>query len=388
MLVMEDGAQGAVLKRAKNLQELVWRGFTNNFEIRIDAKLPDYISEYLYKKTDKRYTFVRYQVRIISGQNGIGPDREELYLIRDEYVSDAECYKNRENHERFPKDREITPMLPESGQKRKSPPGWTIVARRSQYGPRVNILSEASKKSQRFNIGLDIDTKRSILSVILEDTERFKASLWFKRLIRENLIFIHLNTEMIKKPVSPDAPEQFMPDGSNLAKVIDVLKRKHEDRFNWWVRHIKEYLEDVESINIERIPENNFLYIVMEYKYGVRVPSWLLSDGTLRFLALSIIPYLPPERKIYMIEEPENGLHPSAIEGIFQSLKGGNVSEHQILVATHSPVFLALANLSDLLIFKKTETGATDIIRGDKHPQLADWRDEISIENLIASGVL
>ncbi len=385
MLISEEGAHEAVTRRARSMNEVVWKGEVDSFEIRVDAELPGDIAKHLRDRTGRAYGLIRYQIRVATGSDGIGPDREELYLVESGYT-EPECYGGERSS--FPEDRKAEPILPESGKKLRSPRGHTVVARRQQYGSRVYVLSEITRKKKKFNLGLDTDPRRSVLSVILEDVERFKASLWFRRLLRDNLLFIHLNTDAMRKPVPPDAPERFIPDGSNLAKVVSLLKSKHPDRFSWWLKHVTEFLKDIEGIDVGTLPENNFLYLRVRYRYGVDTPSWLLSDGTLRFLALSVIPYLPPDRRVFMIEEPENGLHPLAIEGVFQSLKSGRTSEHQILVATHSPVFLALAELSDLLIFRKTDTGATDIVRGTRHPKLRNRKRETLLDSLFATGVL
>jgi predicted ATPase len=88
----------------------------------------------------------------------------------------------------------------------------------------------------------------------------------------------------------------------------------------------------------------------------------------------------------YLIEEPENGIHPKAMESVFQSLS--SVYDAQILCATHSPVLLSLAKPDQLLCFAKTEDGRTDVIQGDQHPVLRDWQRTIDLETLFASGVL
>ncbi|MDP2112799.1 MAG: ATP-binding protein, partial [Bacteroidota bacterium] len=71
---------------------------------------------------------------------------------------------------------------------------------------------------------------------------------------------------------------------------------------------------------------------------------------------------------------------------VFQSLS--SVYDAQILLATHSPVILGIANLEDVLCFAKTKEGITDIVSGDKHPLLADWQGESNLSTLYASGVL
>jgi predicted ATPase len=116
------------------------------------------------------------------------------------------------------------------------------------------------------------------------------------------------------------------------------------------------------------------------------VPSWVASDGTLRLLALTLPAYLPEFSGVYLIEEPENGIHPRAVETMFQSLS--SVYNAQILIATHSPVILSIADASNVLCFAKTEEGSTDIVPGNDHPRLRDWQGETSLGVLFAAGVL
>jgi len=145
-------------------------------------------------------------------------------------------------------------------------------------------------------------------------------------------------------------------------------------------------LEDMEAVEVHERPEDRSQYLVLRYKNGLSVPSWMLSDGTLRLLALALLAYLPPEERVFLIEEPENGVHPRAIEAVFQALN--SVYRGQVFLATHSPLFMALAKPDNLLIFGKTPSGATDIVRGPEHPALWQWRAEQSLDLLFASGVL
>jgi predicted ATPase len=106
----------------------------------------------------------------------------------------------------------------------------------------------------------------------------------------------------------------------------------------------------------------------------------------LRLLALTIPAYLPDFQGVYLIEEPENGIHPSAVETVYRSLS--SVYDAQILLATHSPVILSLAGAEDILCFAKTEAGATDVVRGSHHPALRDWKGTPNLGLLFGSGIL
>jgi predicted ATPase len=136
---------------------------------------------------------------------------------------------------------------------------------------------------------------------------------------------------------------------------------------------------------IER-EEDRHLYLEVQYDSGLKAPSWTVSDGTLRLLALTLIAYLQIPSRVYLIEEPENGVHPQAVETIYKSLASSYTN--QILCATHSPVLLSLAEPGQILCFAQTDDGAVDIISGAEHPNLRDWRREVDLGSLFATGVL
>jgi predicted ATP-dependent endonuclease of OLD family len=106
----------------------------------------------------------------------------------------------------------------------------------------------------------------------------------------------------------------------------------------------------------------------------------------LRLLALTLPAYIPDLKGAFLIEEPENGIHPRALEIMLQSLS--SIYDAQVLLATHSPVLVGIADLSHILCFAKTEEGATDIVNGTEHPLLRDWRGETNLGVLFAGGVL
>jgi len=111
-----------------------------------------------------------------------------------------------------------------------------------------------------------------------------------------------------------------------------------------------------------------------------------VSDGTLRLLALTLPAYLPHLSGIYLVEEPENGIHPKAVETVYQSLS--SIYDAQVLLATHSPVILSTAKVEDILCFAKTKEGTTTIVNGNQHPNLTHWKGETDLGVLFAGGVL
>ncbi len=116
------------------------------------------------------------------------------------------------------------------------------------------------------------------------------------------------------------------------------------------------------------------------------MPSWLVSDGTLRLTALTLPAYVTDFEGIYLVEEPENGIHPLAVKTVYDSLS--SIYEAQLLMATHSPVVLSSANMEEVLCFAKDDQGSTDIVLGSEHPALQHWKGAVDPGTLLGSGVL
>ena len=169
-------------------------------------------------------------------------------------------------------------------------------------------------------------------------------------------------------------------------ELIRDLEERSPERLKEWVAHVRTALPDVLDIRTVERPEDRHRYLSLEYSSGLSASSWVISDGTLRMLALTILAYIPDLEGILLIEEPENGIHPRAVETVLQSLS--SVYGAQVLLATHSPVILSLATLAQVLCFARTAIGATDIVSGAEHPRLREWRHETDLGTLFASGVL
>ena len=219
-----------------------------------------------------------------------------------------------------------------------------------------------------------------------DDENAFPVSTYLRRLLSEGVQKLVLNSLLLRKASPPGQGRSFRPDGSNLPWVVRWLKQTAGERFKDWIAHLATVLPDLEGIRVVEREDDRHCYLMLQYRGGLEVPSWVASDGTLRLLALTLPAYLPDVKGSFLIEEPENGVHPRAVEAMFQSLS--SVYGAQVLLATHSPVILSLAKPAQVLCFARTEAGATDIITGDRHPALADWRGDPNLSVLFAAGVL
>jgi predicted ATPase len=243
-------------------------------------------------------------------------------------------------------------------------------------------MSETSEWNNPFKFGL----RRSALGNLPDDEKRFPVGMWFRNLLADGVQVLRLNSEAMRRPCPPGSPRAFQPDGSNLPLVVEQLSRENPDRMDAWAAHLRTCLPNVQKIRTVIRPHDLNSYLVVTYGSGLEVPSWSLSDGTLRVLAMTLLAYVPDLRGPILIEEPENGIHPKAIETVYQSLR--SIYDVQVLAATHSPVIVGLAKPEDLLCFGLTEEGAAVAISGDDHPRLKDWQEDVDLGTFFAGGVL
>lgn len=152
------------------------------------------------------------------------------------------------------------------------------------------------------------------------DEDSFPVSSWFRELLERGIQNIRLNGQAIRQPSPPGLGTRFQADGSNLPRVVAALG-KDESRFRSWVEHVKTALDEVVNISTVERQEDRHRYLSIEYGNGARVPSWLLSDGSLRLMALTILACVEDADGVFLIEEPENGIRPEAIETVMQSLE-------------------------------------------------------------------
>jgi len=265
-----------------------------------------------------------------------------------------------------------------------SPPkgsGWRTVLRKTESGNDY-FKSETGKWNIQFRMG----PTKAVLSSLPEDEAQFPAGLWLRRFLMERTQSLQLNSVAMRQPVSPRESKEFKPDGSNLPLVVKELKRRSGSRYDEWVKHLRTILPDLEQVDVSVREADRFQYLVLEYTSGLKAPAWLVSDGTLRMLALTLLAYMEARNRVFLIEEPENGLHPKAVEPVFQSLS--SVYEGQVLVATHNILLLGLAKPEDILVFARTESGAADIVPGSSHPALRQWKGDVDLGTLLAAGIL
>lgn len=375
--LLTEGLATAVEARTHDFHDLLWCGEGDRIELAVEAAIPPDRRERLPRgeNAQPRYVELRYEV-------AVGLDADQTLAILGETL----WLKPEPPNERW-RQPTLFPSPPSPPERlvhpenKRAPQGWRQVVSKKPSSGNDYFRSETGEWNNLFRLG----PRKLALANLPEDEERFPVATWFKRLLGEGTRRIVLDSRAMREPAPTGSSTTFLPDGSNLPRVAEALERE-PDRFARWVAHVRTALPDIKSIATRERPEDRRRYLVVEHFSGHVLPSWAVSDGTLRLLALTLLAYADPPGGPILVEEPENGIHPQAVETVFQALSTAH--GRQILCASHSPVMLSLADPAQLLCFAKTADGATDVVLGTKHPRLVGWQGEVDLGTLFGAGVL
>jgi predicted ATPase len=374
--LVSDGLDGALLSRTANPQELLFRREGEHFELAIEAQIP----EDLRKKTAKpELDSARYEVAI-----GFDETQRQFELKAEKFL-----LKKSPKFSAVPSERTLFPNFCSAPETLLTPTRRkdTKMVVNKVPGGNDNFYSETYGQSGKgWAPSFKLGSQKSALGNLPADVKSFPVANWFREYLNDRVQHFVLNSNEMRKPSPPTKVKGFLPDGSNLPWVVSRLRHEDETSYRRWMAHLQTALEDLVEISTIERPEDRHCYLVYKYRGGLDLPSWLVSDGTLRFTALTLPAYLAKLRGIYLIEEPENGIHPKAVSSIYDSLS--SVYGAQVLLATHSPVVLNVAKAQSVLCFAKDESGSTDIVLGSEHPNLRNWKGETNLGSLLAAGVL
>ena len=180
-------------------------------------------------------------------------------------------------------------------------------------------------------------------------------------------------------------------DASNIAPYLLRLKKQHADVYQEIVDSIRlvmpffdKFLLEVDSLG--EIGEKQKVSLSWLQK-GSDYPMqpYHLSDGSIRFICLATALLQPDPPAAIIIDEPELGLHPSAISILAELIQDAS-RRTQMIVATQSPALVDHFEVEDVIVVNR-EDGASTF----KRLQLSDfssWLETYSVGELWSKNVI
>ena len=143
----------------------------------------------------------------------------------------------------------------------------------------------------------------------------------------------------MRAPRAPADVFDIGPYGEHIGPFLYKLRAEEPARFRAVARTLRSIVPSVETLTVQLDERRGTLDILVR-QGGVEYSSRVVSEGTLRVLALCAIAVNPWAGSLLAFEEPENGVHPRRLDLIARLLMSlATDGGRQVIVTTHSPLF-------------------------------------------------
>lgn len=178
-------------------------------------------------------------------------------------------------------------------------------------------------------------------------------------------------------------------EGNNLASFLYLLKQDYPDEYKRIVSYVKMIVPQFRDFYLE--PKNNYVSLnwvdtsLNDYVFN----SNQLSDGSIRFIALATLLLQPADTipGVIIIDEPELGLHPYAIDQLAEMIKDASLHA-QIIIATQSPALIDNFDIDNITIIERDEDKGYTVANKLNKEELKEWLEEYSNSELWNKNVI
>lgn len=243
--------------------------------------------------------------------------------------------------------------------------------------------------------GYKADRENDVHNYVVESNlkeSKIKDSEWYRnKYIQwyiEGLKIFHFHDTSIysslRKSSDIDDNRYLKSDGGNLPSFLYYLKQKEPISF----KRIEKSIQTIAPFFKEFIlfPDaRNENLISLRWRHSEDLESNFgvsqLSDGTLRFIALATLLLQPNPPKVIIIDEPELGLHPFAINKLAGFIKSVS-AKSQVIVSTQSPSLISNFSPDDILVVEMSKKEKQSKIYHLDSDELTSWLEEYTLGDL------
>lgn len=192
----------------------------------------------------------------------------------------------------------------------------------------------------------------------------------------------------VKQEVNINDNRRLHYHANNLAAFLYLLKENHYSYYQRIENTIKLIAPYFDKFELKPLALNRDM-IKLEWRH-VGSDDYFdanhFSDGTLRMICLITLLLQPEMPDTIIIDEPELGLHPAAIELLSSLIKVAAANDKQIICSTQSVTLLNHFQPEDIIVADRNN-GESIFNRLDKK-DLTDWLNDYSIGELWLKNVL
>lgn len=253
--------------------------------------------------------------------------------------------------------------------------------------PVITLHTDGGRSGKPFKVPASTSPK-TILGGI--NTESHPTVLAARREM-QSWRLLQLEPSALRRPDDFTADAHVSATGEHLPSTLLRLNENAKI-----ANRLAELIPDVKEVSVDEDEGRRLRTLLVAGSDKIRHPARALSDGTLRFLALSVISMDPDSGGLICLEEPENGIHPSRVPIMVKLLQdmSNNPDEdvnesnplRQVIINTHSPLVVSEVKEDSLIVAKsffskRSFIAAFQCIEGT-------WRESRANMKSIAKGDL
>jgi predicted ATPase len=196
-------------------------------------------------------------------------------------------------------------------------------------------------------------------------------------------------TAGVKRPGSLIDNDYLRPDASNLAAFLFRLHSSYRPVYEQIRKTIQlaiPFFDDF-VLRPESIPNGEVQISLYWRQKDSDYPLWpsQLSDGSLRFICLVTALLQPEPPSTIIIDEPELGLHPYALNLLGALLRSAS-QRMQVIVSTQSVPLVNQFSIEDLIVVEREE-GAS-VFKRHNEIDYQQWLEDYTVGELWEKNVL
>jgi predicted ATPase len=191
------------------------------------------------------------------------------------------------------------------------------------------------------------------------------------------------DTAKVKGTYSIHANDRLMPNGDNLAAFLyGIHDTEAYKRIVSTIQRVAPFFHDF----IFKEEANDMIRLRWKHKGSDDYfDATMLSDGTLRFICLTTLLLQPRLPTILLLDEPELGLHPFAIQLLAAMMRSAS-NATQIIASTQSVTLANEFSWEDLVVVDQKSNES--LFRRLKEDEVKAWLDDYKVGDLWEKNVL
>ena len=177
----------------------------------------------------------------------------------------------------------------------------------------------------------------------------------------------YLSAENTRSQPEAGPQERLSRTGDDLANVIQYMAEQHSTGLDQIFEILRRRIPGIEKVMAEPLADGRLLLRIKDAPFGEPVLARFASAGTLKMLAYLVLLHDPAPPPFIGIEEPENFLHPRLLPELTEECRVAT-RRTQLLVTTHSPLFINLLRPKKVRVLWRDDRGHTRVDRAADLP--------------------